>query len=123
MTRRTKRVKFKGDTGVVVPIQESTERWTEITLDDGSILRLKPVVARAIRLEGKFDGEGSPIYVVQSANVLTVDTLQRLCGGAPAPLGQVQRAAPMLKTKVTPTSLPGAPHPCVVRSALGTIVV
>ncbi len=90
MTRRTKRVKFKGDTGVVDAIQESTERWTEITLDDGSVLRLKPVVTRAIRLEGKFDGDGSPIDVVQSANVLTVDAPERLCKAASASLGQVQ---------------------------------
>lgn len=62
-----------------VPILESTERWTEIKLEDGSVLRTKPVVIGAVRIEGHYDPEGNPMYSLKINQVMTV-------AGAPAHL-------------------------------------
>lgn len=51
--------------GYEVPIAESTERWTELTLEDGAILRVKPMVIGAIRIEGQWDQEGNPLYALK----------------------------------------------------------
>lgn len=51
--------------GVEVPIQESTERWTELTLEDGAVLRVKPMVVSAIRIDGQWDQEGNPVYALK----------------------------------------------------------
>lgn len=48
-----------------VPIRESVERWTELTLEDGSIIRIKPAVLGAVRLDGQWDQEGNPLYMLK----------------------------------------------------------
>jgi hypothetical protein len=53
--------------GMDVPISESSEKWSEITLEDGTIIRVKQSVASVIRIDGQFDLEGNPMYVVKSA--------------------------------------------------------
>ena len=58
--------------GVEVQVVESTEKWSEFTLQDGSTVRAKAVLASAIRLEGEFDTNGRPIYVLNaSMNAIT----------------------------------------------------
>jgi hypothetical protein len=45
--RKTKVQVVPGDplvNGVEVPVEESTERWSEYKLEDGSIIRLKQVL-------------------------------------------------------------------------------
>jgi hypothetical protein len=51
--------------GSEVQVAESTERWSEFTLDDGTVLRLKMVIAAFIRADDSFDGEGNPVYAVK----------------------------------------------------------
>lgn len=58
--------------GFEVSVKESTERWTEILLDDGSVLRLKPSVISAIRIEGHYDPEGNPMYALKAGQVMIV---------------------------------------------------
>jgi hypothetical protein len=58
--------------GLEVPVIESTERWTDIKLEDGSFLRVKPSIMSAIRLLGQFDQEGNPMYVLRAANAMMV---------------------------------------------------
>lgn len=58
--------------GFEVPVMESTERWTEIKLEDGSVLRVKPLVIGAIRVEGKFDNDGNPVYSLKMNQIVTV---------------------------------------------------
>jgi len=50
-----------------VPVKESTERWTEIVLEDGSTIRIKPTILGAVRVEGQYDQEGNPMYLVKSS--------------------------------------------------------
>ena len=51
--------------GYEVSIAESTERWTELRLEDGTVLRVKPMVVGAIRIEGQWDQEGNPLYALK----------------------------------------------------------
>jgi len=57
-----------------VPIVESTERWTEVKLEDGSILRVKPTVMAAARIEGQFDQDGNPMYALRTTQTMMVSS-------------------------------------------------
>lgn len=58
--------------GFEVPVLESTERWTEVKLEDGSVLRIKPTVVSAIRVQGQYDQEGNPMYALKATNAMMV---------------------------------------------------
>ena len=55
-----------------IGIVATTERWTEARLADGTVLRVRPVVASVTRT-GRFTAEGEPVYVVNSHLVVEVD--------------------------------------------------
>lgn len=57
---------------VEVGVKESTERWSDVTLEDGTVLRLKPSVFSAVRIEGEFDPEDNPMYAVKAGQVLLI---------------------------------------------------
>ena len=58
--------------GFDVPVSESTERWTDVRLEDGSLLRLKTVVLGAIRVTGMYDPEGNPMYFLKAQQLMNV---------------------------------------------------
>ena len=58
--------------GMDVPVVESTERWTEIKLEDGSVLRLKPSVVSAVRITDQWDPQGNPMYALMATNAMMV---------------------------------------------------
>jgi hypothetical protein len=58
--------------GVEVPVRESKEPWTEVHLEDGTILKMKNVVASVIRVDTERDQEGNPVYVIKAAQAITV---------------------------------------------------
>jgi hypothetical protein len=73
--RKTKIVVPPGNTpteGFDVPVEESTERWSELILEDKSILRVKPVIAGVVRVSGQFDPDGNPLYVLRGSIMMTV---------------------------------------------------
>jgi hypothetical protein len=74
---------------VEVSVAESTERWSEVTLEDGSVIRLKPVVIGAIRLEGQWDPEGNPMYSLKVNQVMAVSSAPEHLrkGGSGSPRG------------------------------------
>ncbi|MDR3520079.1 MAG: hypothetical protein P4L54_00540 [Acidocella sp.] len=57
--------------GAEVQTVESTERWSEFTLDDGTVLRLKMMIASFIRADGQYDQDGNPVYAVKGAPQIT----------------------------------------------------
>jgi hypothetical protein len=61
--------------GVDVAVKESNERWTELILADGTTVRLKPNVLTVTRIDGKYDQEGNPIYVVNSNQIMLVQNV------------------------------------------------
>jgi hypothetical protein len=58
--------------GAEVPVEQTTERWTDVTLEDGTVLRVKTIVMNATRLAGHWDAEGNPMYFIKSAPVVMV---------------------------------------------------
>lgn len=57
---------------VDVAITEILERSSEIRLEDGSILRVKPIVLSVSRIEGRWDPEGNPLYALKGGQAMTV---------------------------------------------------
>ena len=58
--------------GTEVGMIESVERWTELRLDDGSVLRVKPVVMSVARVDGRYDPQGNPMYLLQATQTMVV---------------------------------------------------
>ena len=58
-----------------VGIESSVEHFNTVKLVDGTVLRIKVVATKARRLEGQFDQQGYPIYLLESKNVLVVDSV------------------------------------------------
>ena len=55
-----------------IPVAESTERWSEITLQDGTVFRAKINVSSAIKLTGRLDAQGNPVYMINAAPVVAM---------------------------------------------------
>jgi hypothetical protein len=47
----------------------SKDGWSEYTLDDGSVLRLKAALLDAKRAVGQYSADGNPLYILQFAVV------------------------------------------------------
>ncbi len=64
-----------------IDFQTRKEDWNEYQLMDGTVIKMKLVMAEILRVEGRYDNEGNPIYVLKSKNVLIVrspDDLKKL---------------------------------------------
>jgi hypothetical protein len=66
MVERPKKVTYndKMVDAVDVPIREAVERSSEITLEDGTVIRVKAGIASATRLVGEYDAVGNPVYTL-----------------------------------------------------------
>jgi hypothetical protein len=58
--------------------QNAREHWNEYLLDDGTIIKLKPVATEVFKLDGQYDPQGNPIYILQSTNVLVVNVPEEM---------------------------------------------
>jgi hypothetical protein len=69
------KINYGGEEVEATPIEinQASEYWNQYLLDDGTILKMKLVATKVLRLENRYDNEGSPIYLVQSTNVLSVN--------------------------------------------------
>lgn len=65
----------------VIGFRANMEHWNEYFLDDRTVLRLKPVVTEVLRVEGQYDANGNPAYIIQSTNVTAVDAPEELRQG------------------------------------------
>jgi hypothetical protein len=57
---------------VEVPVDESIERWSELKLEDGSVLRVKIAVLSVKRIAGMWDAQGNPFYSINATPVMAV---------------------------------------------------
>jgi hypothetical protein len=62
---------------VELTFQNVREHWNEYLLDDGTILKLKPVATEVFRVPDKFDQDGNPMYIIRSRNVLVVNAQEQ----------------------------------------------
>jgi hypothetical protein len=73
--------------GSEVAVRESTERWTETTLEDGTVIRIKVSVVGAVRIDGEYDPDGNPAYSLKMNPIITTVSsdprYRRPQGGAP----------------------------------------
>jgi hypothetical protein len=74
--------------GTEVQILESTERWSDIKLADGTTLHLKPVVLSVARIDGRYGPQDNPMYAVSAGQAMTSDAPDHLRRGAES--GKVQ---------------------------------
>ena len=51
-----------GAPGEIVEVIEAKEAWSEYRLADGSVLRLKPVLAEVFKAADQYNEEGEPLY-------------------------------------------------------------
>ena len=58
--------------GTVVDVVESTDRFSMVKLVDGTTIKTKMNVIEAVRIDGKWDNEGNPQYVVKSQNMVVI---------------------------------------------------
>ena len=54
------------------------EEWNEYQLEDGSQLRVKLVVTEIVRVQGEYDQDGNPVYILKSTNVASVKSPDEL---------------------------------------------
>ena len=55
-----------------VEVLETKEVWSEYRLDDGTVLRIKPVMIAITRVEGAEALNGEPVYSMKSTLVTDV---------------------------------------------------
>jgi hypothetical protein len=61
-----------------VGFRSAGEYWNEYLLDDGTVIRLKPVVVGVLRVEDQYDGEGQPLYAVKANNIVVISAPDEL---------------------------------------------
>lgn len=57
----------------LIDVQQSNEHWNQYLLGDGTVIKMKLVATEVWRVDGEYDQDGNPMYVVKSSNVLTVN--------------------------------------------------
>lgn len=67
--------------GVEVDVAESVDRWSDVTLTDGTKFRMKLSVSGMIRVDGEYDAAGNPSYVIAAQPIIVIseapDTLKK----------------------------------------------
>ena len=63
---------------IPVDVNQSGEKWNEYLLEDGTVLKMKLVLKKVFKVDGEFDPEGNPVYVMQSTNVTSVSAAGHL---------------------------------------------
>lgn len=58
--------------GTEVQVEELSERWSEFTLSDGTIVRAKATLLSAVRADDEYDAAGNPFYFVNLSPVVTI---------------------------------------------------
>jgi hypothetical protein len=63
-------------------VKSAKEEWSEFTLDDGTVLRVKPSVVDARWMKGQFGPDGDPLYLVRTNVVMSTIAPENLRKGA-----------------------------------------
>ncbi len=66
-----------------VEVNQSSERWNDYILEDGTLLKMKLVLKKVLRVDSEYDAEGNPVYVMQSTNVTSVSASKNLKRSSP----------------------------------------
>lgn len=55
-----------------IDINMVSEHWSEAMLEDGTVIKLKPVFTKAYRVKDRYDNDGNPAYIIRSQNITAV---------------------------------------------------
>lgn len=77
---RRKKIRYQDRTveATEVSFQTGSEHWNEYLLDDHSVIKLKTVTSEILRIDGEYDVDGNPIYLVKSTNIVAVSAPEKL---------------------------------------------
>ena len=65
--------------GVEVAVASSNEQWSEYTLADGSVIRIRTAVMQVVRVPDDWDPEGNPLYVLKAApNMIVISAPEEM---------------------------------------------
>lgn len=80
MGRPKKRVPYQGKEvdGTPLTPTSTNEYWNQYLLEDGSVIRTKLVATEFVRLDGEYDADGNPVYLVKWTNVVSVESPEEL---------------------------------------------
>ena len=69
------KINFGGEEVEALPmdINQTSEYWNQYLLDDGTVIKMKLVATKVLRVAHKYDNEGNPLYIIQSTNVTSVN--------------------------------------------------
>lgn len=59
-------------------VSSTSEQWNHYLLEDGSSVKVRLVLTKVLRLENEYDVEKNPVYVLQSTNVVAVESPEHL---------------------------------------------
>ena len=78
--RPKRRIPFQGKEVEATPVSANTsnEYWNQYLLEDGSIIRAKLVATEFLRIDGEYDAEGNPVYVIRSTNIVACEAPEEL---------------------------------------------
>lgn len=79
MTNKIK-INFGGEEVEASPIDinQTNEYWNQYLLDDGTVIKMKLVATKVLRVDSKYDPEGNPLYIIQSTNITSVNAPDNL---------------------------------------------
>jgi hypothetical protein len=74
------KINFGGEEVEALPIEinQTSEYWNQYLLDDGTLIKMKLVATKVLRVDGKYDPEGNPLYIIQSTNITSVNAPDNL---------------------------------------------
>ena len=61
-----------------IEITQSSEHWNQYLLEDGSVLKLKSVPTKIVRLKDQYDPSGNPMYFIYSSIIVAADSPEGL---------------------------------------------
>lgn len=64
--------------GTIVNFKPSPGTPDEYKLEDGTKLLIKQSVIQIVRIDGEFDNQGNPTYIVQTTQMIAVDSPESL---------------------------------------------
>jgi hypothetical protein len=76
----SRKVDFQGQIrdAVSVDFEAEKETFSTYILHDGSSLKLKAVLTEVMRVEGAYTPTGDPIYLIQAAQIMSVNAPESL---------------------------------------------
>lgn len=61
-----------------VDITKTEDAWSKYTLEDGSVLSVKPVIAEVRRVKGGYNENGDPLYMISTTLVVRTSAPEKL---------------------------------------------